>query len=57
MKSIVDSFLDGIEMRNEPREGEYLGENGLLYCEKCHTPIQCRKLVFGKMRTLPCTCK
>lgn len=28
MKSIVDSFLDGIEMRNEPREGEYLGENG-----------------------------
>ena len=57
MKSIVDSFLDGIEMRNEPREGEYLGENGLLYCEKCHTPIQCRKLVFGKTRTLPCTCK
>ena len=57
MKSIVDSFLDGIEMRNESREGEYLGENGLLYCEKCHTPIQCRKLVFGKTRTLPCTCK
>ena len=57
MKSLVDSFLDGIEMRNEPREGEYLGENGLLYCEKCHTPIQCRKQVFGKMRTLPCICK
>ncbi|MER2025020.1 MAG: ATP-binding protein, partial [Eubacteriales bacterium] len=57
MKSIVDSFLDGIEMGNEPREGEYLGEDGLLYCEKCHTPIQCRKEFFGKMRTLPCTCK
>ena len=57
MKSIVDSFLDGIEMRSEPREGEYLGDDGLLYCEKCHTPIQCRKQVFGKMRTLPCICK
>ena len=57
MKSIVDSFLDGIEVRSEPREGEYLGEDGLLYCEKCHTPIQCRKQVFGKMRTLPCICK
>lgn len=57
MKSLVDSFLDGIEMRSEPREGEYLGDDGLLYCEKCHTPIQCRKQVFGKMRTLPCICK
>ena len=57
MKSFVDSFLDGIEVRSEPREGEYLGEDGLLYCEKCHTPIQCRKEFFGKMRTLPCTCK
>ena len=57
MKDLMDSFLDGIEARSEPREGEYRGEDGLLYCEKCHTPIQCRKQVFGKMRTLPCTCR
>ena len=57
MKDLMDSFFDGIEVRSEPREGEYLGEDGLLYCEKCHTPIQCRKQVFGKMRTLPCTCR
>lgn len=57
MKELMDRFLDGIEVRSEPRDGEYLGEDGLLYCEKCHTPIQCRKEVFGKMRTLPCTCK
>lgn len=57
MKEVLDRFLDGIEARTEPREGEYLGEDGLLYCEKCHTPVQCRKEFLGKMRTLPCTCK
>lgn len=58
MKEVLDRFLDGIgETRTEPREGEYLGEDGLLYCEKCRTPVQCRKEFLGKMRTLPCTCK
>ena len=57
MKDLMDSFFDHIEVRSKPQEGEYLGEDGLLYCEKCHTPIQCRKEAFGKMRTLPCTCK
>ena len=57
MKNLMDSFFDQIEVRKEPREGEYLGEDGLLYCEKCHTPIQCRKQFLGKMRTLPCICR
>jgi len=57
MKDLMDSFFDQIEVRKEPREGEYLGEDGLLYCEKCHTPIQCRKQFLGKMRTLPCICR
>jgi DNA replication protein DnaC len=55
MKEVLDRFFDGIgEARTEPREGEYLGEDGLLYCEKCRTPVQCRKEFLG---TLPCTCK
>lgn len=57
MKDLMDSFFDQIEVRKESREGEYLGEDGLLYCEKCHTPIQCRKQFLGKMRTLPCICR
>ena len=58
MKEILDQFLEGIEeTRSEPREGEYLGHDGLLYCEKCRTPVQCRKEFLGKMRTLYCTCK
>jgi len=58
MKEVLDRFLESIEeTRNEPHEGEYLGEDGLLYCEKCRTPIQCRKEFLGKMRTLHCTCK
>lgn len=58
MKEVLDRFLDGIgDTRNEPREGEYLGDDRLLYCEKCRTPVQCRKEFLGKMRTLPCTCK
>ena len=26
----------------EPGPEQYLGEDGLIYCGKCHTPVQCR---------------
>jgi len=57
MKEFMDKLFDQMEARSEPKEGEYLAEDGLLYCEKCHTPVQCRRMIFGKLRTLPCTCK
>ena len=57
MKEFLEGFLDRLETKTEPNDGEYLCDDGLLYCEKCHTPVQCRKMFLGKMRTLPCICK
>ncbi|MBQ6713188.1 MAG: ATP-binding protein [Selenomonadales bacterium] len=42
-------------------EQELLGrgymKNGILYCKKCHTPMMIRKVMFGRLRTLPVVCK
>lgn len=43
---------------NIPRnEGDYIGENGLLYCGKCNTPKQVEVECFGKTRRPLCLCK
>lgn len=43
---------------NIPRnEGDYIGENGLIYCGKCNTPKQVEIECFGKTRRPMCLCK
>lgn len=37
--------------------GDYKGEDGLLYCGKCHTKKQTRIIMLGVERTPPCLCK
>lgn len=37
-------------------EGDYIVD-GLLFCNKCHTPKQCRIELFGTTRTPFCLCK
>lgn len=54
-------FIDDLEKRATESigtaEGDYLGDDGLLYCGKCHTPKQCRVKLFGEERTPPCLCQ
>jgi DNA replication protein DnaC len=38
-------------------EGDYLGEDNLYYCGKCHTRKQTAVTLFGKNRVVPCICK
>ena len=38
-------------------DGDYKGENGLLYCGKCNTPKQTKITVLGKEYYPYCTCK
>lgn len=38
-------------------KGDYIGDNGLLYCGKCHTPKQCRISICGKIKTVYCLCE
>lgn len=38
-------------------EDDYIGENGLWYCGKCHTPKQCKFPALGKVHIVFCICK
>jgi DNA replication protein DnaC len=57
----LTKFIDGIEQSASQsiraEQGDYLGEDGLLYCHKCNTPKQCRVELFGTIRTPMCLCK
>lgn len=54
-------MFDGIEQRAAASikavQGDYYGDDGLLYCGKCNTPKQCRIEILGKVRTPYCLCK
>lgn len=54
----MSAFLDqSAAQQRKPNEQEYLGEDGLIYCTKCRTPVQCRVNMLGKERILPCVCR
>lgn len=54
----MDAFLNQFDShQREPNEQEYLGENGLIYCAKCRTPVQCRVNLWGTEKVLPCICQ
>lgn len=54
---IASAILERFSEKRAPTENEYLGENGLLYCSKCHTPVQCRVNMFGTPKIVGCVCK
>lgn len=57
----LEQIINGIEARAaesiKEEQGDYYGDDGLLYCHKCHTPKQVRVEVFGQIRTPKCLCK
>jgi DNA replication protein DnaC len=38
-------------------EGDYVGDDNLYYCGKCHTRKQTVVNMFGKIRVVPCICE
>lgn len=42
MNGIIDGIIKEAEKANAKAEGDYMGEDGLLHCGKCHAPKQCR---------------
>lgn len=54
-------LIDGIEQSASEsiraEQGDYVGEDGLLYCHKCNTPKQCRVTVLDTVRTPMCLCR
>ncbi|MCD8337516.1 MAG: ATP-binding protein [Lachnospiraceae bacterium] len=55
--SIFDDFLTRFPQQTEPGENEYMGDDGLLYCSKCKTPVQCRVKIGSATHIVPCICK
>lgn len=57
----IANFIGGLEAKAAANikavQGDYYGDDGLLYCGKCNTPKQCRVEFFGQMRTPYCLCK
>ena len=50
---ILNAALDSLFTPKEPGEREYQGEDGLLYCRNCHTPVQCRVSSWAETGLFP----
>ena len=50
---VLNAALDSLFTPKEPGEREYQGEDGLLYCRNCHTPVQCKALGQRQDCSLP----
>lgn len=57
MIGIKDIKIDEKEEKLEIREDEYIGENGLPYCKKCHTARAGAIGTDGKIRRFLCECQ
>lgn len=56
-ESIIENMIERSEHVIPRNEGDYIGEDGLLYCGNCHTRKQTEIEVFGKKRRPYCLCK
>ena len=59
IKGIFDNIAKHSEQNISIEQGDYIGEDGLLYCHKCNTPKQCRveNPFTHKMDIMRCICK
>jgi DNA replication protein DnaC len=57
----VNAMVDALEARAalaiKAEEGDYIGDDGLLYCHKCNTRKQTEIVISGIVRRPPCLCK
>lgn len=58
--NLIENMTREASRNSHYEEGDYIGEDGLLMCGKCHTPKQCRFVATwdGKEKTpsTPCAC-
>ena len=53
----LENVILQINARALPKQETYVSEDGLRYCGNCHTPVQCRVMMWGTMRTVHCLCQ
>lgn len=54
----INGIVETAIKKNPPENGDYIGDDGLLYCGKCHTARQFKmKWLDGQDRLFPVPCK
>ena len=53
----IDGIIEQGKLSIQANEGDYIGEDGLLYCGNCHTKKQTEVNIFGAVRRPMCLCK
>ena len=58
-EGVIDSMIESAKASNLINEGDYIDEEGLYCCGKCHTRKQARYNVLGREITpmIPCKCR
>lgn len=56
MRNIFDGIAEKAEQITAGKQ-EHLGADGLLHCDRCGEPTQCRVDIFGEERTVRCICR
>lgn len=54
---ISDATIDSLSAIVPTDSDTHTGEDGLLYCNRCHTARQCKIELFGKVKTVNCLCQ
>jgi DNA replication protein DnaC len=57
MSNIIEGIAAKSAEVNAPTEADYIGEDGLLYCGKCHTKKQTRVTILDRELTPYVTCR
>lgn len=57
LNKAIGGIVKAAETENARKPEDYIGEDGLLHCGKCHKPKQCRVEEWGgKVLPTPCEC-
>ena len=58
-ENALGDIVEAAKETNAREDGDYIGEDGLLYCGKCHTRKERILTIFGDNRKVPmnCACK
>lgn len=55
--SAIELIIERAKETANINAGDYIGEDNLYYCGKCHTRKQTTIVLFGEPRVVPCICK
>lgn len=56
-ENVIEAIIDRAKETANIEAGDYVGEDNLYYCGKCHTRKQTVVELFGNTRVVPCICR